>query len=241
MTERNSKQYIFKFKQFSISHCNSAMKVGTDGVLLGAWTSTDNAETIWDIGCGSGLIALMLAQRTNAHIIGLEIDPEASAEAGLNAANSPWRDRLSIVTADAVSAIPALPVPDLIVSNPPFFTESLKAPDLSRQLARHEGELGIKTLIGLSAHHLSSDGRLCFIAPTERADEIEFLSVINRLHITRRTDIRTTETKSPVRTLWELSRNSRTATYEIKSLRDAHGDYSHWYRSLTEDFYTHLK
>lgn len=241
MTDRSSKQYIFRFKQFAIRHCSSAMKVGTDGVLLGAWTAPENAGIIWDIGCGSGLISLMLAQRSNARIIGIEIDPDAASEAKLNTENSPWADRLSIITADAVSALPDLPMPDLIVSNPPFFTESLKAPDRTRSIARHEGSLGVESLIEISARHLSPDGRLCFIAPTERADDIELFCTLNRLHTIRRTDIRTAETKNPVRTLWEISRKVRPTTYETKSLRDKSGDYSKWYRSLTTDYYTHLK
>lgn len=241
MTDRSSKQYIFRFKQFAIRHCSSAMKVGTDGVLLGAWTTPENAGIIWDIGCGSGLISLMLAQRCNARIIGIEIDPDAAAEARLNAESSPWADRISIITADASTALPALPAPDLIVSNPPFFTESLKAPDKIRSVARHEGTLGVESLIEISARHLSPAGRLCFIAPTERTDDIELFSTVNRLHTIRRTDIRTTEKRNPVRTLWEISRNARPITYETKSLRDEGGDYSQWYRSQTEDYYTHLK
>lgn len=241
MTDRSSKQYIFRFKQFAIRHCSSAMKVGTDGVLLGAWTTPGNAGIIWDIGCGSGLISLMLAQRSNARIVGIEIDPDAASEARINIESSPWADRLSIITADAVSALPDSPMPDLIVSNPPFFTESLKAPARTRSVARHEGSLGVESLIEISARHLSPDGRLCFIAPTERADDIELFSTLNRLHTIRRTDIRTAETKDPVRTLWEISRNARPTTYETKSLRDKSGDYSQWYRLLTADYYTHLK
>lgn len=244
MSKKNSKEYLFQFQQFTISHCKSAMKVGTDGVLLGAWTPIKKAKNILDVGCGSGLIAIMLAQRCNSGIIGIEIDEHAAKEAILNAQNSPWSDRIDIRCGDITQkeSLYSLPQPDLIVSNPPFFTETLKSPEIARSTARHESSLGIESLIHIASEILSEDGRLCFISPTDRANDIEFVASISKMHIIQRVDIKSTTTKAPVRTLWELSKSDiGEYIYDILSLRDASGYYSEWYRALTNDYYTHLK
>lgn len=244
MSKKNSKEYLFQFQQFTINHCKSAMKVGTDGVLLGAWTPIKKAKNILDVGCGSGLIAIMLAQRCNSDIIGIEIDEHAAKEAILNAQNSPWSDRIDIRCGDITQkeSLYSLPQPDLIVSNPPFFTETLKSPEIARSTARHESSLGIESLIHIASEILSDDGRLCFISPTDRANDIEFIASMSKMHIIQRVDIKSTTTKAPVRTLWELSKSDiGEYFFDILSLRDDSGNYSEWYRILTNDYYTHLK
>src|SRR5664280_2075596 len=117
----------FEFKQFRVEQSKAAMKVGTDGVILGAWTSVDNASRILDVGTGTGLIALMLAQRSNAAIDAVEIDDDAYCEAKFNFEQSPWKERLKIFHSDfnAFSKEYGHQY-DLIVSNPPFFIDSLK-------------------------------------------------------------------------------------------------------------------
>lgn len=243
MSKKNHKQYEFRFKQFSISHCQAAMKVGTDGVLLGAWTPVSGSEKmIWDIGCGSGLIGLMLAQRTgDTRILGIEIEPQAAAEAMGNVEQSPWSNRITILEADATNLSAGLPIPDLIVSNPPFFTERLQAPDENRRIARHEAAFGVEALIRIAAICLSDAGRLCFIAPTERADEILFAASIARLYPRRRTEVTSRDGKPSVRTLWELSRKDGMCIEDKLSIRNADNTYSSEYKELTNEFYTHLK
>lgn len=244
MNEKKIKEYLFQFQQFTISHCKSAMKVGTDGVLLGAWTPIKKAKKILDVGCGSGLISIMLAQRCNSDIIGIEIDEHAAHEAVLNAQNSPWSDRIEIKCGDVTQkeTQSSLLQPDLIVSNPPFFTEALKSPEIARSTARHESSLGIESLIHIASEILSDDGRLCFISPTDRANDIEFIASMSKMHIIQRVDIKSTTTKAPVRTLWELSKSDiGKYFFDILSLRDDSGNYSEWYRILTNDYYTHLK
>ena len=242
MEKKNVKDYIFHFQQFYISHCKSAMKVGTDGVLLGAWTSIKKSKKILDVGCGSGLIGLMLAQKCDANITGIEIDELAAEEAKLNVEKSPWNDRINIIHGDITKDLQSIEQPDLIVSNPPFYTEALKSPEKARSMARHECSLGVESLISISATILSENGRLCFIAPTERACDVELAASLSKMHITKRLDIQSTMKKSPVRTLWELSKSPKEKyTYEIQSLRDESGNYSDWYRTLTKDYYTHLK
>ncbi len=139
----------FQFKQFKINQDRCAMKVGTDGVLLGTWTDVSGVQSILDVGTGTGLIALMLAQRSSAAIIsGIEIDGDAAAQAVENVNNSPWREKINI---EAVSLQTFTKNTgcrfDLIVSNPPYFNKSLKNPDAQRSVARHSDLLSRQDLL----------------------------------------------------------------------------------------------
>ena len=127
----------FRFKQFTIHQEKCAMKVGTDGCLLGAWVDLSQSQRILDVGCGSGLIAIMTAQRcTNVTITGIEIDNEAASQATENAESSPWAERIEIICEDFLKFTPEQQF-DTIVSNPPYFSNSLKCPNDKRNKARH--------------------------------------------------------------------------------------------------------
>ena len=128
----------FQFKQFTVWHDKCAMKVGTDGVLLGAWTSVESAHRILDIGTGTGLVALMLVQRSlpDANIVALEIDEAAVGQARENIIRSPWKERVEVVQAD-FRKYRSSDKFDVIVSNPPYFVDSLECPDRQRTAARH--------------------------------------------------------------------------------------------------------
>lgn len=166
---------MFRFKQFSILQDKSAMKVGTDGVLLGAWTPVKNATSILDVGTGTGLIALMLAQRTlNAHIDAVEVEDEAYVEATVNFKNAPWSDRLKIYK-DSFLEFQTDCKYDLIVSNPPYYTDTYKQPSSERMLARHVGELTFKSLLEKVAGLLSEQGTCAFIIPYK--EEESFLKL----------------------------------------------------------------
>lgn len=166
---------MFRFKQFSILQDKSAMKVGTDGVLLGAWTPVKNATSILDVGTGTGLIALMLAQRTlNAHIDAVEVEDEAYVEATINFKNAPWSDRLKIYK-DSFLEFQTDCKYDLIVSNPPYYTDTYKQPSSERMLARHVGELTFKSLLEKVAGLLSEQGTCAFIIPYK--EEESFLKL----------------------------------------------------------------
>ena len=158
----------FQFKQFTVWHDKCAMKVGTDGVLLGAWTSVENTRSILDVGCGTGLISLMLAQRCQAIIDALDIDPAACMQARENADRSPFGQRLQVIHrpfADCVTEFAGIRQYDCIVSNPPYFINSLKCPDKQRNQARHTDTLSLDELISGSKQLLSPGGRLCLILP----------------------------------------------------------------------------
>ena len=158
---------FFQFKQFTIYHNKCAMKVGTDGVLLGAWADVSGVTRALDVGTGTGLIALMLAQRSESlQLAAIDIDEGAVLQATENVAASPWGERIGVEQADFVSFVPAKPY-ELIVSNPPYFQDSLKSPNDSRTAARHTDSLGFDQLVAKASELLAADGRFCVVIPTD--------------------------------------------------------------------------
>lgn len=230
---------MFTFRQFAVDDSRSAMKVGTDGVVLGAWTGlpSDKPIRILDAGCGSGLISLMIAQRFPlARIIGVDTDGEACADASDNFARSPWSDRLSVVNASLFDMGDDEKY-DAIICNPPFFTESLRSPGAERAAARHEGSLGVGSLIEFAARHLSAQGTLSFIAPAKRNSEIDFLLTKTRLTPRRRTEMRQRPGRPFVRTLWQASRDDGPIVKTDLTICAPDGRYSPGFHALTDAFY----
>ncbi|MCM1028578.1 MAG: methyltransferase [Pseudoflavonifractor sp.] len=241
---------IFRFKQFELSNSLSAQRIGTDGVITGAAAPIIPGEEsiIWDAGAGTGLIALMIAQRAPiAHIFAVELDPEAALECRANVVASPWASRIEVVEGDFVKIAPSLPAPSLIVSNPPFFTTDTKAPDPRRALARHgNGSLSPSTLIALASILLAPFGKLCFIAPSDCENEIILQAVMSRMEPVSIIDIASREGQSPIRQLWTLMRRGETpAGPVVHTLLEIHkADASHQYTpqfiDLTHEFYINL-
>lgn len=215
------------------------MKAGTDGVLLGAWSHVPAtaSSAIWDVGCGTGLIALMMAQRSPAHITGIEIDDNAADEAAENAKNSLWHNRINVVKGDINIIAPQLPSPDLIISNPPFFTASLLPCDRQRTQARHEGTLTYESLIKTAYAHLSAHGVLSLIAPADKLPEIEEYAYMNHLPLCRLAMVYSKHGKKPLRVMAELSRQNTTIALENIEIRDSDNNYTLPYIDLTKDFY----
>lgn len=232
MGENRHRENIFRFKQFSVANRLAAMKVGTDGVLLGAWADTTGARRILDAGTGSGLIALMLAQRTpDASITAIDIVDDAVTEAAENIAASPWSDRITALHGDILTYRPNSPY-DIIVSNPPFFNTTLRSPDSARAIARHGDGLTFGSLIALAPSLLAPDGSLAFISPAEREDDIVCAAAMARMYITRLTRVYTRRRAiSPARILWQLE--LKPAPLVTTSLRI--GD--DCYQTLTAPFY----
>lgn len=236
------KSDVFHFKQFDVCQKRSAMKVGMDGVTLGAWAldgEPGDRLTVWDVGTGTGLVALMIAQRyPQADIYAIEIDQEAAAEAADNFLQSPFSDRLHAVGGDVFDVAEALPLPDAIVSNPPYFRQSLSAPDEGRNMARHEGRLGVESLISLASRCLGSGGRLAMILPSGLTDIVEFNAALGSMGVDSRVDVMSVVGKSPVRTLWQLVKGqSGRNIRESIVVRTATGDYTAVYKTLTNEFY----
>lgn len=237
----------FRFKQFAISNTMAAQRVGTDGVITGAAAPVDTGlpAEVWDAGTGTGLIALMLAQRApSARITAIEIDSEAAEECRANVASSPWADRVTVVQGDINTLAPTLPAPDIIVSNPPFFASvESSAPDARRALARHDGTLGPLSLISLAARCLRPGGRLTFIAPYDRNDSIMFQASLERMQPVAMLDIASRDDREPIRRLWTMMRREEAAMRPCTSQRlDIHPSaapaaFTDGYRKLTGDFY----
>lgn len=249
------RETVFRFKQFMVANRQSAMKVGTDGVLLGAWSLSGDGqsispntppERILDVGCGTGLIALMMAQRfPAAFITGIEIDPVAADEASMNFKSSPWSGRLTVIEGDFNQQFPETGSRsfDLIVSNPPFFNNGELSPDNARLTARHECSLSLESLLRTSSRILAENGYICLIMPSDRAEEIKYRGVINRLALTRMTWVSTVPSKPPRRVLVELRHESPTGQsvkIDHLSIHDGYGGLTDEYISLVKDFYLKL-
>ncbi|MCK9207802.1 MAG: methyltransferase [Salinivirgaceae bacterium] len=229
----------FAFKQFKILQEKSAMKVGTDGVLLGALADVSHAKTILDIGTGTGLIALMLAQRSRAAIDAIEIDEDAFEEACQNVATSPWpgRIRLFYLSLQEFSRKPGKGY-DLIVSNPPFFSNSLTSENLQKNLARHNTSLTPTQLIEGAHHLLASSGIFQLILPAENTQLFIELGAGCHLFCQNKIWIKPTPEKAPKRVVLTFGRNKVTCIEKTLVIESGGRHvYSPTYRELTKDFY----
>ncbi|MFC2096527.1 tRNA1(Val) (adenine(37)-N6)-methyltransferase [Bacteroidota bacterium] len=229
----------FKFKQFTISQDKCAMKVGTDGVLLGAWANWANAENVLDIGAGTGLIALMIAQRSNAHIDAIEIDEEACKQAKENVKNSPWNNSINIINQSFQEFSESVNKKyDLIISNPPYFQDSLFAPDKKRTDARHNSNLKLEDLIQGSENLLNDNGIISIILPYLEGNMFILKASEMGLYCIRQTNVLPKPNREPKRLLLEFRKEKMPLVEQelIIELNKRH-EYSEAYRNLTKDFY----
>ncbi len=234
---RNS---YFQFKQFRIIQERSAMKVGVDGVLLGAWAVTSGANRMLDIGTGTGLIALMLAQKNaSAQIDAIEIDRDACEEAAFNVQQSDWSDRIKLYCQSFQEfAAKTENKYDLIVSNPPFFSNGVKAPSETRAQARHADALPLDVLISGAAKLLNENGRIALVLPVEQLQGLENLAKINGFFLFRLCRVKPNPVKPDFRILVELANEPVACQEENLMIEfEKHHDYTPEYRELTKDFY----
>ena len=231
----------FQFKQFSLEQDRCAMKIGTDGVLLGAWTPIQNhPNSILDIGTGTGIIALMLAQKTSAtQIDALEIDEDAYEQATDNFENSPWNDRLYCFHAglDEFVEEPEDEY-DLIVSNPPFYTDDFKSATEQRDLARFADAMPFEDLIEAADLLLSENGIFSVIIPFKEEEKFLALAAAYELYPLKITRVKGTPTTEIKRSLLAFSRNKNT-DFPVDELiiETARHIYTSEYIELTKDFY----
>lgn len=227
----------FLFKQFSITQENTAMKVGTDGVLLGAWSKAIEGK-ILDIGTGTGLIALMLAQRTKTALIdAIEIDKLASEDAQKNFDNSVWKERLISFNSPLQDFQPQKEY-DLIISNPPFFINATKAPEINRNNARHTDSLSFDELISSVKRLLANTGIFSLILPINEANHFIELAQLNKLFLNRKCLVKPSPTKAAKRTLMEFSFTKKEIVEEELTIEtENRHEYTKEYISLTKDFY----
>ena len=232
----------FTFKQFHITDDHTAMKVGTDGVLLGAWAK--GGLRILDIGTGTGLIALMMAQRyPTAQIDAIEMDKGALEDARFNVSKSPFNDRINILNSSLQDYVPCSAIQeegiyDAIVCNPPYFINSLKNPLQQRTTARHTDTLSHQELIYYSKRLLKPNGTLSIIVPSENKDILEAEAIFNGLSILKLTNIKTKSSKSAKRCLIEFGKDITTeCKIEEQVLNNDIGARTMWYQNLTQAFY----
>jgi tRNA1Val (adenine37-N6)-methyltransferase len=232
---------FFKFKKFTIRQNFCSMKVGTDGVLLGAWVSVEvTAQRILDVGAGTGLIAIMLAQRSPlAQIDAVEVDEAAAAQARQNAECSPWASRLNIVRQNFNDfARTATSRYDLIVSNPPYFKKSLTSPNRRRTTARHTEDLLHEELISGSLRLLSEQGKLAVIMPCAEGNIFIALAANAGLHCRRKLNVFTKKGCPAKRLLMEFSRSKQPLCEQNLYIENSElNSFTAEYRALTKDFY----
>lgn len=228
----------FQFRQFTIAHDRCAMKVGTDGVLIGAWSELPEQGKVLDIGTGTGLIALMVAQREpNIRVTGIDIAAEAVEQARENVAASPFARRVEI----RLQALQELATTDerfdAIVCNPPFFEETLLPPDTYREIARHVQALGFEELVAGAVRLLTDNGRFNVILPTTAFDHFRVLCFGQGLQLRRSQSVQGTARKAPKRILATFVKGETTWTEEKPLILNDGSRRSEDYAALTRDFY----
>ena len=234
------KEKVFRFKQFAVVNDKAAMRVGTDGVLLGAWCSFDGAKRVLDVGTGTGVIALMVAQRNSTALIdAIDVDITAAEVCRMNFDASPWADRLTAIHTD-LNKYQADCAYDLIVCNPPFFDNGVLPPNGARSIARHNQTLTIGQLINSAARLLSATGRLAMVTPADTDRQVRRCAVEAGLQIQRIAQVCPVEGRPPKRMLWEIGTLTMTGEVVAETLcieNDNPRRYSDRYMALCRDFY----
>ena len=229
----------FQFKQFRIVQEKSAMKVGTDGVLVGAWADFDGAKTVLDVGAGTGLISLIAAQRSSAIITGIEIEANAVKEANANVSNSPWNNRVTITNTSFQDFVNNCNTKfDCVISNPPFFSNGTQSKKPNQSIARHNDLLPIEDLIFGVKKIISENGIFSLILPSEIAQNLIKMCASQQLHLVRWTEVKPKSKKLANRYLMEFSaKESLMKKDELIIYNDLGTDYTSEYKNLTREFY----
>lgn len=227
----------FQFKRFFIAHNKCAMKVGTDGILLGSLASVNNVRSILDIGTGTGLVALMLAQRTEmtCQITALELEPNAYQQAKQNINLSPWAKRITVVQTDMFDFEPKQKF-DLIVANPPYFSQGLPSKNAERDLARiaHQSHF---SWLKQTVQWLSPTGKITFILPTFDADKLLDQAQQLPLFCHQYWQIKTTQDKPAKRSVITFCHQSMACEHKQLVIYQTNNQYTLAYRELTQAFY----
>ncbi|MFN9583380.1 MAG: tRNA1(Val) (adenine(37)-N6)-methyltransferase [Bacteroidota bacterium] len=229
---------VFQFKQFSVTQIVSAMKIGTDSVLLGCFCETEKATHILDIGTGTGLLALMLAQKSTALIDAVEIDESAAAEAKSNFSNSPWHDRLRIHRLNMVD-YKAPHTYGIIICNPPYYRHkaNMSIADMQRMKARHDTDLPFETLIACVVNWLDHDGKFWLILPVQEAAAFVKPAAQSGLYLHKRMRIFSKEGKPHNREILCLMKTKTECEESEFTVYTGQGLPTDAYRQLTADYY----
>lgn len=229
---------VFRFKQFEVDQGTCAMKINTDGVLLGGSTFFSEARRILDVGTGTGVIALMLAQsHPHAYIDAVEIDDAAYLQAKINFQNSPFAARLQVFPGSFADMKPP-GLYDLIVSNPPFYTNSLQNPDIRKRLAKHTDMLFFEKLLSFVERYLTDNGQFKLIIPSTLADD-EIAPILSnyRLHLQNEITISSFSTESPIRKVWGIGKKEVSLEQRTFHIYAERGIYSDHYKALLKPYF----
>lgn len=229
----------FKFKKFTIHQEHAPFKITTDSVLLGAWAQFKGAKNVLDIGTGTGILALMAAQRTEAQIVAIEPDSGSCLQAGLNISDSPWHKRITLINTRVQDYFPAEGLLfDAVITNPPFFVDSLPNADPVKAMARHSRNLSYRELLEAALRLMIHSGTLQLILPVNEAGQFIEMAGSLGLHCQRKLVIRPTPEIPPSRVLMTLGRtpgNVEESTIIIE--KEGRHHFSDEYVSLMKDFY----
>jgi tRNA1Val (adenine37-N6)-methyltransferase len=228
----------FHFKQFSVRHDRCSMKVGTDAVLLGAWVDVRDIKSVLEVGAGSGIISLMIAQRTSpvVKIDAVEIERGAAEQAVENILQSPWPSRIVVHPVAIQDFFPPEQY-DMIICNPPFFNNSLKPPDKGRLQVRHTTSLTFEDLVSAAVRLLKSSGKLSVILPEQEGILFSEIALSSQLYNTRKHSFRTRSEKPIERWLLEFSKHKSDLEDGKILLYKGGLEWSELYKNLTKDFY----
>jgi len=230
---------IFRFKQFSVDQAGCGMKINTDGVLLGALAGGGNPGRVLDIGAGTGVISMMLAQRfPHARIDAVEIDRSAAEASRKNFAASAFAGRLQLIAGSfqEYALQSDLIRYDLMVSNPPFFLNSLKNPDEQKKLARHAEQGFFEELVSFGQQHLSDEGEFWLILPPEAALETRALAEPAGLHLIRSIAVKSFADDEPHREVLVFSKQQKNISADLLVIYESPKVYTEAYKSLLRDF-----
>lgn len=227
----------FRFKQFEVAQSEACMPVTTDACIFGAITALENAKNILDIGTGTGLLSLMLAQRfTNAFFTAIDINEESTIQADTNFKNSPWKNRLNAVTADIRNWEAAITY-DAIICNPPFFDNQLPSENYEKRRARHTVTLNYETLLNKIYSLLNNDGKCWLLIPHLHSNYITELANSIKLYNHHKINIRSFEHSEPHVIIFSLSKNPTDRFYRDFTIYNKPGIYSEEMKILMNDYY----
>jgi tRNA1Val (adenine37-N6)-methyltransferase len=227
----------FVFKQFIVKQNKCAMKVGTDAVLLGAWAEVPPSGKILDVGTGTGIIAMMAAQRSQGNIDAIEIDIDAYIQAVENCSNCKWAERISVHHESLQQYSSGGTKYDAIVSNPPYFTNSLQTSDEARNVARHTCTLKFEELLNGAVALLHRHGTFATILPPKESEDLIEIAKEKGLYLNRVTRVQTCVTKPPKRMLMQFGFEPKSFYEDTLIIETGDHSYSSSYKELTRDFY----
>lgn len=235
----------FQFKQFTIHQQHAALKVSTDSCLFGAWAINEinhlnnPVESILDIGAGTGLLMLMLAQKSKAMIDGIEIHDPSYQQALSNIADSLWSQQIRLFAGD-VTSFSFSKKYDFIISNPPFYEKDLKSSSGKRNLSMHDEGLTFADLFTVADKLLKDEGMFAVLLPYHRVNEVILKAQTLQLHLKKRTDVKQSVNHSFFRTMLLFDRKTGNCINDTISIKDEMGNYTESFISLLKDYYLYL-